>query len=164
MGLQQRKRRLKPGPAEITLILLFLALMAFIFSGTLAVPQGDWREVAGEVVLVEQIQKATAVANTPFRLRVHYTFINNGEIHDGQWEGEWPESHSPNALPRDRWADLRRPGYPLTVYVDPEHPDRNSLHLAGNRYPVWWFRVSVGLCLLLFWFIFAVYPRWKARH
>ena len=28
MGLQQRKRRLKPGPAEITLILLFLALLA----------------------------------------------------------------------------------------------------------------------------------------
>jgi len=164
MALHRRKRRLRLGPPEILLIVLTLAGVAFLISGALAAPGDGWEEAPGEVVLVERIQKASVSPGSEYRLRVHYTFSDGARKIDGRWEGEWPESHSPNALPRDRWTELRQPGHPLTVYYDPEHPEKNSPHLTGGAYPLWWFRLSVGLCLVLLWFALVFYPRWKATR
>lgn len=164
MTLHRHKARLRPGPAEIILLLLLAMLTVFMLSGSLAVPGADWQQAEGKVLSMHRVQNASSALGTPYRLNVTYQFSAGGSTRTDVWEGEWPASHSPNALPPEEWGHLAQPGYPLVVLYDPEFPARNSIHATQNRYPVWWFRLSLGVCILVLWCVFAVYPRWKTRY
>jgi hypothetical protein len=108
-------------------------------------------------------QHPTSPDGRPHRVRLGYTFTVHGESYAGQWDGEWPESHSPNALLEDQLDRLREPGFPLVVFYDPVDPAHNALHKTGNHAAVWWLRLSVALAALVLWYVFVVYPRLKQR-
>lgn len=164
MSLHRHKARLRPGPAEVILILLLGALTVFMLSGALAVPGSDWQQAEGRVLSVSRVQNANSTLGTPYRTHVDYQYTAGTQTFSDKWEGEWPSSLSPNALPAGQWERLREPGFHLTVLYDPNLPQRNSIHAMQNRFPVWWFRLSLGLCAIVSWFVFAVYPRWKMNH
>lgn len=163
MSLHRHKVRLRIGPAEIVLLLLLGLLVVFMLSGTLAVPGADWQQAEGKVLSVYRVQNASSSLGLPYRLQVTYQYSAGSSEHTTTWEGEWPESHSPNALPASEWERLQDPSYRLVVLYDPEFPARNSIHATRNHYPIWWFRLCLGLCILVLWWVFAVYPRWKTR-
>lgn len=163
MSLHQHKTRLRLGPPEFVLILLLALLAIFMLSGSLAVPSSDWRQVEGKVLSMHRVQHASNALGTPHRINVTYEYTVDGALHTDTWEGEWPASHSPNALPPGEWDRLLQSDFPLMVLYDPEAPERNSLHATRNHFPDWWFRLSLGVCILVLWCVFAIYPRWKTR-
>ena len=161
MALRQHKVRSKPGPPELITIAFVLLAVATMTAGPLLAPGTDWRQVPGNVIEVYRYQHASSPDGRPHRLRVTYEFNVGGVAVTGRWEGEWPEAHSPNALPEDQRDRLAERGYPLQVFYDPLDPGRSTLHQTGNRAPVWWLRLSIGLALLVLWYVFVVYPKWK---
>ena len=163
MSLHQHKSRLRLGPPEIVLILLLALLAIFMLSGSLAISGSDWQQAEGKVLSMRRVQHASNALGTPHRINVTYEYSVGADLHTDTWEGEWPTSHSPNALPPEAWDRLQQPGYPLMVLYDPEAPERNSLHATQNHFPAWWFRLSLGACILVLWCVFAIYPRWKTR-
>ncbi len=164
MALHQHRRRIRTGPAEIALILLLSGLVLFVVSGALSVPRADWLPTEGTVLSMHRVQNASSALGTPYRIHVAYQYRVSGKTYTDAWEGEWPTSLSPNALPESDWPRLAEAGFPLVVLYDPESPERNSLHVTQNQYPVWWLRLSITVSVLVLWGLFALYPRWKARR
>lgn len=164
MSLHRHKKHLRLGPAEYILILALAGLAAFMVSGSLTVPGADWEQVEGKVLTMRRVQNASSALGTPYRINVTYQFTVEGKTFTSVWEGEWPSSHSPNALPESDWDRLLQPGFPLVVLYDPEYPDRNSIHATQNHYPVWWMRFSLIISVLVLWCAFSIYPRWKTGH
>ena len=164
MSLHQHRKHIRTGPAEIALILLLAGLVVFAVSGSLSVPGSDWLQAEGTVLSMHRVQNASSALGTPYRIHVAYQYQVGGTTYTDAWEGEWPTSLSPNALPEAEWPRLEEPGFPLVVLYDPEFPGRNSLHATQNHYPVWWLRLSIAVSVLVLWCLFALYPRWKARH
>ncbi len=164
MALHQHRKRIRTGPAEIGLILLLTGLVVFVVSGSLSIPGADWLQAEGTVLSMHRVQNASSALGTPYRINVAYQYQVGGVTHTDAWEGEWPTSLSPNALPEADWPRLSEAGFPLVVLYDPEFPERNSLHVTQNQYPVWWLRLSIAVSILVLWSLFALYPRWKARQ
>jgi len=164
VALHQHRKRIRTGPAEIGLILLLTGLVVFVVSGSLSVPGADWLQAEGTVLSMHRVQNASSALGTPYRINVAYQYQVGGVTHTDAWEGEWPTSLSPNALPEADWPRLSEAGFPLVVLYDPEFPERNSLHVTQNQYPVWWLRLSIAVSILVLWSLFALYPRWKARQ
>ena len=161
MGLRQQKVRPKPGPPELLTVALVVLAVAAMLAGPLLMPGVDWQQASGTASDVYRYQHPTNPDGRPHRVRLNYTFKVNGIAYAGQWDGDWPETHSPNALPDGQLDRLAEAGYLLVVFYDPADPAHNALHKTGSGAGVWWLRLSVALAALVLWYVFVVYPRLK---
>lgn len=161
MALHQHKVRAKVGPPEVATLAVVAVVVVVMVSGPLAVPGRDWEQTRGKVRNFYTYQNASTPDGRPYRVQVSYHYTVNGLVREGEWDGEWPEAHSPNALLAEEVERLREPGFPLVVFYDPDSPDHSELHQEDNRAAVWWLRVAIILGALTLWYVFVVYPRLK---
>lgn len=164
MTLHRHKVRSKPGWAEALTGAVVLLAAAAMLTGPMALPGNDWRECSGQLTDVYLYQNASTSDGRPFRVRATYSYLVDGKVQTGLWDGDWPEAHSANALPAGELDRLRGPGFPLRVFYDPDNVLHSTLHTPGNQVPAWWLRWAIGLGALVLWYVFVVYPRLKSSR
>ena len=103
-----------------------------------------------------------AVNNLP-KVYLTYAYSVGTAEFTGQWEGFWPATNSPNALPPDKLDQLKTTGYPLTVFYDPSNPRQSYLHVPGPSSPALHAFFAIAAALAAFTYIVRIYPAWKTR-
>lgn len=163
MSLHTHKVRSQPGLAEFATVAIVAIAVLFMLAGPVARPGTDWQRAEGRVKSVYTSAHPTHPDGKPRRVQLVYQYDADGLTYTGEWDGEWPEAHSPNALLAGDLDRLRERDYPLKVLYDPVDPSVSNIHGTGNRLPAWWLRLSLGLAMLAMWHTFVVYPSWKLR-
>lgn len=163
MSLHTHKTRNRPGPADV-LCAVLAAGIAVILAAGLGLGNGSaWELTHGLVDGAYRFAPDSTALMTSQLVRVEYHYQVAGQRYADSWEGDWPNSYSPNALSAQDIDALTQPDFPLLVWYDPANPARNQLHseyVPSSR--LWRYGTCVvSLCgwALLLW----VYPRLKAR-
>lgn len=161
MGLHQRnKRQLRFGLAELVALLLVLLALAPALLYWRASLEPAWRQTVGTVVAssIDPVEYSRDPRSRQVELTYEYTA--HGQSFTGNWQGFWPQVHSPNALPHSQ-MDRLKPGHTLKVYFDPVQPSENLLHYTGSIRPATYGRITMGALVLVLAYFVAVYPRWR---
>ncbi len=163
MGLHQRRRFERPGLPEV----VGIALVVFTGLAALLWWQGNTRPrllpTSGKVVECSMRlthYNATAMRN---KVAMTYEYSVGGARHTGSWEGFWPVSDSPNALPPDEVPSLQKKGYPLVVLYEPGNPGSSSLHQPLDRVNHFRRMTTCILGAVTLLYLAIGYPSWKRR-
>ncbi len=120
----------------------------------------SWTQVQGHVtdVRVEEIQRDTG-SKRWYEVTVVYAFKANGQLHQGDRLGLWPER-----LQRDPARELARNypiGDPVQVYYDPADPRRSLLDrsVGGGT----WLIAGIGVLVLALGLFAVVNTIWPPK-
>lgn len=160
MGLGKRRHIRYGIPDAVALgLIVLVVLCAVVWAQSNLEPA--WDQAPGSVVACELIKREYGGAAEPEQVRLTYEYHVQGHAYTGNWEGFWPQAHSPNALPRSELAQLRTAGFPLTVAFNPADPAMNVLHRDAKTKPQFYPWLTLGLLGITVVYLLRIYPLWK---
>jgi hypothetical protein len=143
----------------IVALLVLTAIPAILWWQTVNRP--EWEETAGRVVSAHVRFVRDSGRPTENRVQLSYEYQVGGRVYTGAFQGPWPETNSPNALPEERLEDLEQEGHTLTVLYNPAHPQRSQLHFPGTGTRLFYLvltGLTGGVTLL---YSVKIYPAWR---
>jgi len=151
-----RRPRLPEALAAAVLILAVAATAWWLRD----VNQPEWQQTMGTVRGF--VRQSTHYNAPDYQEKVYVTYEYSAETiqHTGKWEGFWPETESPNALPAERLAELAETGNPLVVFFDPRDPARSRLHGGASDRSLALALLAFGTFALALAYCGVIYPKW----
>lgn len=164
MPLNQRRRSLKMRFPEVLAALVLLLTLVPAGLWAYEGQQPVWQKATGFVKSVGFTRNTTNVDRLPDLVDISYLYTVGGTTLTGYWDGPWPQAHSPDAIPRAQLEQDLRAGRILTVYFDPQMPERNTLHVNGSgRIHIYQALTGIAIVAALA-FLLRGYPKLRDRY
>ncbi|HOE67282.1 MAG TPA: DUF3592 domain-containing protein [Candidatus Hydrogenedentes bacterium] len=162
MPLPKRKHFKKPGLPEAVALLMAL-LVAFPlmkwWGSYFAVP---WQRAPGRILRCEFKDTRFSATQDITKVLIQYEYAVAGVSRVGSWMGTWPQTGSPNALPKDSLDRLQDPGFPLVVLYNPVNPSQSRLDYADTGTPAIYASLALLAALAAGVYYVRVYPAWRS--
>ncbi len=154
-------RHWRPGAPEAvgTILILFVVFAALLTWQAANVP--PWPHTAGRVLSCSITSIHYNAEPNDTKVSLTYEYSVNGQTYAGRWEGLWPTTGTPNALPQDRVHELEEPGRRIYVYYDPRNPAVSRLEDGSRDFLLVYAGLFVVLLILLLMYLVRVYPAWR---
>jgi hypothetical protein len=161
MPLHQRHRFQRPGWPEVLALAAVLATIAAAVAWSNAATAPNLEQTPGTILACDvRLTHYNADGLLP-KVLVDYAYTAGIGTYTGHWEGYWPSTKSPDALPPDKLDLLKSPGRIITVFYDPADPRKSVLHNAATRFSaVYAFAAAITAVAAIIYLV-RIYPAWK---
>jgi len=164
MPLLQRRRFQRPGLPELVALAAVLAAIAAALAWLNAATAPVLERTSGRIVSCDiRLIHYNAASDLP-KVFVDYAYSAGIGTYTGHWEGFWPATNSPDALPPDKLDLLKSTGRTITVFYDPADPGRSFLHNSATRFPALYAFAAAAATLAAAVYVVRIYPAWKTRR
>lgn len=149
------------GLPEFVATLLMGAAIVPITLWLQALPSQVYRITEGSVVHCELHPTHYNATDFEIKVALTYQYVVGTTTYTKTWNGLWPETGSPNALPVEKLDALTKEKFPLTVYYDAERPTDSSLFVEARGYQRIYGGLAVAMCGLAILYCAVGYPAWR---
>ncbi len=163
MVMPHRRRRQRPGFPEAGFLIALAVAVAPLTYWWTGLNRPNWLKTSGSVI-------AGAVEPTHYnaedyepKVHLRYQYYVGEVTYSDEYEGLWPNAVNRNALPPSHLNELTKPGHPLVVSYDPNHPSRNTLLPEQQESQVGYFLFSLGGLVVGGAYCLLVYPALRRR-
>ena len=161
MPLHQKHRFQRPGLPEFVALAAVIAAIAAAVAWLNAATAPRLERTLGRIVSCDiRLTHYNAASDLP-KVVVDYAYSAGIGTYTGHWEGFWPVTKSPDALPPDKLDQLRSPGRIITVFYDPADPRKSFLHNSASRFPAVYAFAAGATALAAVIYVVRIYPAWK---
>jgi len=161
MPLHQKHRLRRPGLPELVAVAAVIAAIAAAVAWLNAATAPTLEQTFGRIVSCDIRLTHYNAASDLSKVFVDYAYSAGIGTYTGHWEGFWPSTKSPDALPPDKLDLLKSPGRTITVFYDPADPGRSFLHSSATRFPALYAFAAAATALAAVIYLVRIYPTWK---
>ena len=161
MPLPQKRRFQRPGLPDFVAFAAVFATMAAALAWLNAATAPTLESTPGTILACDiRLTHYNSTALLP-KVFLDYTYTAGIGAYTGHWEGFWPVSKSPDALPPDKLDLLKSPEKMITVFYDPANPGASLLHNQATRTPALYAFATAATTLATLFYLVRIYPAWK---
>ena len=161
MPLRQKHRLQRPGWPEAVAVAAVMAAIGAAVAWSNAATAPDLEQTSGTIFACDIRLTHYNADSVLAKVFVDYAYTAGIGTYTGHWEGYWPSTNSPDALPPDKLDLLKSPGRTITVFYDPADPHTSLLHNAATRFSALYAFAAAITALAAFVYLVRIYPAWK---
>jgi hypothetical protein len=161
MPLRQKRRIQRPGLPELVALAFVLVAIGAALAWLNAAAAPALEQTTGRVVSCDIRPTHYNAADVLSKVFVDYVYNVGIGTYTGHWEGTWPATDSPDALPPEDLDLLKSHGRSVTVFYDPANPRASLLHNRATRYPALYALAAAATTLAALIYLVRIYPAWK---
>ncbi|HUW59802.1 MAG TPA: DUF3592 domain-containing protein [Candidatus Bathyarchaeia archaeon] len=161
MPLYRKRRFQRPGLPELVAVAAVIAAITAAVAWLDAATAPTLEQTSGRIVSCDIRLTHYNAASDLSKVFVDYAYSAGIGTYTGHWEGFWPSTKSPDALPPDKLDLLKSPGRTITVFYDPADPRKSFLHNPATRFPALYALAAIATALAALIYLVRIYPAWK---